>query len=218
MNRARLPLQLRLAAITAALLPLLAGPGQARDPICLNGGASVCGTQSTAARDSVTCPGATFAWDWATGYVSMDGAGGLSGCDTLTITGLPAGEPVALRVRLHCIADFGTTTSLPTHGFSYDLYFYGPHAGLGLDGVVNPGDPPLHLDVVQEMPLNCVAGVPIAMNLQFSGGGSGGVARFRVLREFLDLPEGASIVSRRGLTEPTPARVRTWGAVKTLWR
>lgn len=221
MYSARLPLQRRPAALAVALLLLLARPSHGRDPICTNPGASLCGGFSTAPHDSVRCPatGATFVWDWATGYVSMDGGGSLTGCDTLTIIGLPTGEPVALRVRLRCIADFDATTSLPTSGFTYDLYFYGPHAGLALDGIVNPGDPPIHLDVVQELPLACVAGVPFALNLQFSGGGqTGHVARFRGLFAFLDVPVGASIVSRRSRTDPTASRAPTWAALKKLWR
>ena len=210
-----------VAASVAAALTLVAGAAPARDPICVNHGATACGVFSTLPRDSVNCAttASTFAWDWSQWYVSMDRAGGLSGCDTLTIIGLPAGEPVLLRARVRAIADFDTIHSLPTSGFSYDLYFYGPHQGIGIDGVVNPGDPPIHYDLVQEMPLACVAGVPFALNLQFSGGGHPGrVARFRSLLEFLDLPQGATIVSVRGVGGPTAARPSSWGEIKTHWR
>jgi len=206
------------AAATASALTLAASAALANDPICLNWGATVCGgVFSTLPRDSVSCAttSSTFAWDWSRWYVSMDRVGGLNGCDTLTIIGLPTGQPVLLRARVRAIADFDAISSLPTSGFTYDLWFYGPHQGIGIDGIVNPGDPPIHYDQVQEMPLACVAGVPFALNLQFSGSGQPGkVARFRSLLEFLDLPEGATIVSARGGGGPTPLLHESWGQLK----
>jgi hypothetical protein len=199
---------------------------QIREPVCLIPHSGTCGQSSSppAARDSVTCPsGATFAWDWATGYLSMDGGGELVGCDTLTILGLPAGQPVALRARVHAIAHVDSGAFFGTSGYTYDLYFYGPHLDIGFDAFVNLGDPPVDLDMVKEIPLPCVAGDPFAVNLQYSGGAghAGEVSRFRGLLEFLDLPAGATIVSRRGGTDPTSptaTRTPTWGALKMLWR
>ena len=221
----------RIRCVPLFLATLISGGvsvagAQIREPICLLAHSGTCGQVSSppAARDSVTCgSGATFAWDWATGYLSMDGGGELVGCDTLTILGLPAGQPVALRARVHAIAHVDAVTVPGTSGYTYDLYFYGPHLDIGFDAFVNPGDPPVDLDMVKEIPLPCVAGDPFAVNLQFSGGVGqvGEVSRFRGLLEFLDLPPGATIVSRRGGTDPaspTATRTPTWGALKMLWR
>jgi hypothetical protein len=209
---------LALASLPTAFAPAHAsGP----PPSCTPREASLVGVPGAMPRDSLSSSvgPSSFAYDWSTGYASLSGGGHLSGCDTLTVLGLPAGTPVDLRFRLHVTA-FIDTSLVPSPGFDYELWWFTLGEALEFTDGIFPGGPAIHIDGVQEIVIHRTAGEPFPMRWQFNGGAPvGHVIQVRGTWEVLDLPEGATLLSRAGYGEaPVPARPSTWGRIKLIAR
>ena len=143
--------------------------------------------------------------------------------DQFTVTGLPDGTPIALKLRMHATMEsfagggpgdfaglFLKPAALPAVvGESY------PQTGWGSnDGSVAATD---SLDMV----LQRTAGVPIGMEIVVDLVAQAFCyARAQVSFEFVDLPPGVTVTSCHGYLQeqPVPARPASWGSLKAAYR
>lgn len=143
--------------------------------------------------------------------------------DAYDVTGVPAGTPVALVVRLTVDGSISTTLC----GGSGCGGLYGAevlHGALTTSVVhserVYSGSLVFH-DVLQ-LPLTIVAGQPETVAFRLWGNrnvGGSHASEARGVIEFTGLPGGAGIVSCQGYAGGvTPVRTTSWGRLKALYR
>jgi len=189
-------------------------------------------TLEAAVFDSTTTDGSgTYhvSYDLPHGRVFMEQPGCLCGAwveatDAFDVTGVPAGTPVPL------------TAILTMDGAVYTLGCSGTGCAGSVDcrissgGVQDTRFDQVHLFVgsqdvhdVASIPVTITAGTPVLISYYVHGqrsvGGSHGSRATGVL-SFSGIPIGADVVSCQGFTSavPTAARLRSWGALKAIYR
>lgn len=143
--------------------------------------------------------------------------------DQFTVTGLPAGTPIALKLRLHVsMESFAGGGPGDFAGFILK-----PHAFPGVAGESYPekswgsNDASVAATDSLDLVLSRTAGVPIGMEILFDLVAQAFCyARAQVSFEFVDLPPGVTVTSCHGYLQdqPVPARTASWGRVKAAYR
>lgn len=182
--------------------------------------AGVCAAEDTG--------GYSIAFDLPQGTVAMSQPGTLRGAwveaaDAYDVVGVPTGTPVALTVLFTVDGSVwtpgcggtgcsGYVTIRVTHGAAYAETTYAIHLWSGSQSFHD----------VRRLPVTIVAGTPEVISFKLRGGrspggdhGSEGHGQIG----FVEIPAGVTVVSCQGFdAQPTAARKRSWGALKSIYR
>jgi len=171
----------------------------------------------------VSIPAGTFAGSAWLPTVAINRRAVFALRDQFTVTGLPAGTPIALKLRLHV-----TMESFAGGGpGDFAGFFLKPRAFPQLVGETYPekGWGSNESSVVAtdslDMVLQRTAGTPIGMEIVFDLVAQAFCyARAQASFEFVNLPPGVTVTSCHGYLQepPVPARLASWGRVKAAYR
>jgi hypothetical protein len=163
------------------------------------------------------------------GSVGVHGNIIIETADIFTLTGPPAGTPVALQARMYVRAVVGVSPGFDQTAGCEARIQDSPTNYRRVSASVRARFPPyaVQLDTTLVLPIVAVAGQPFQINMYLSaetrwGGGftADTAGEPGVSLSFAGLPPGASLVSCQGFTVESPILVEptTWSRIKTRFR
>lgn len=212
------------AVLIVAAVPVLAQP-------CPSSTVAVYSTSPvlypSAAVDSVTPSGRRAAYDLIAGWVAITHTGGVGflhceASDRFRVVGVPDGTPVHVIARL-AVDGYAQTDGCGGSGCHGE---FGGWIGQGASVVSSSvtahfGPERIALQQTLEYPLDVLAGEWFDLQYRLWFNRTAGASHFgggRADLRFAGLPDGADIVSCQGYRLTTPARIVSWGRVKTIYR
>lgn len=222
-----------LVCLALFVLPFLAGAALAAGPCPTNtlnfkGDGPFTSTAFAVDTTEAGYPDYHLAYDLRQGTIAMSQGGSLAQtyvlvADLYDVMGVPAGTPVSFTAQL-AVEGMVWTSGCGGSGCGGYVSIH-----LGADGAVSDTTYSISLfngsqsfSDVRRLPVTIVAGSPLRIEFELSGGrvpgGSHSSSGDGVL-EFVGLPAGAVISSCQGYgSQVVPTRHVSWGSVKTIYR